>query len=83
MFKEKFLHSSSQRRPLCRCTVYSKKGSCFHQVFGDVVRHCITARHIKFKYEMNRQHKIEKPDDPLKKKYLCLNLDCSVINFDC
>ena len=36
--------------------------------FGDVVRHCKTALHSKFKDEMNRQHKIEKPDDLLKKK---------------
>ena len=65
------------------CTICSKKVSCSHQAFCDVVRHCKTALHIKFKDEMNRQHKIEKPDDLLKKKYLCLNLDCSVINFDC
>ena len=65
------------------CTICSKKVSFSHQAFGDVVRHCKTALHIKFKDEMNRQHKIEKPDDLLKKKYLCLNLDCSVINFDC
>ena len=36
--------------------------------FGGVVRHCKTALHTKFKDEMNRQHKIEKPDDLLKKK---------------
>ena len=50
------------------CTICSKKVSCSHQAFGDVVRHCKTALHIKFKDEMNRQHKIEKPDDLLKKK---------------
>ena len=38
------------------------------QAFCDVVRHCKTAFHIKFKDEINRQHKIEKPDDLLKKK---------------
>ena len=31
---------------------------------------------------MNRQHKIEKLDDLSKKKYLCLNLDCPMINFN-
>ena len=45
------------------CTICSKKVSCSHQAFGDVVRHYKTALHIKFKDEMNRQHKIEKPDD--------------------
>ena len=50
------------------CTICSKKVSFSHQAFGDVVRHCKTALHIKFKDEMNRQHKIEKPDDLLKKK---------------
>ena len=65
------------------CTICSKKVSFSHQTFRDVVGNCKTAFHIKFKDEMNRQHKIEKPDDLLKKKYLCLNLDCSVINFDC
>ena len=50
------------------CAISSKKVSCSHQAFGDVVRHCKTALHIKFKDEMNRQHKIEKPDDLLKKK---------------
>ena len=50
------------------CTICSKKVSCSHQAFCDVVRHCKTALHIKFKDEMNRQHKIEKPDDLLKKK---------------
>ena len=50
------------------CKICSKKVSCSHQAFGDVVRHCKTALHIKFKDEMNRQHKIEKPDDLLKKK---------------
>ena len=82
--QKKSLHSASQSRPPCVfCTICSKKVSCFHQAFVDVIRHCKTALHIKFKDEMNRQHKIEKPDDLLKKKYLCLNLDCSVINFDC
>ena len=42
------------------CTICSKKVSCSHQAFSDVVRHCKTALHIKFKDEMNRQHKIEK-----------------------
>ena len=50
------------------CTICSKKVSCSHQAFGDVVRHCKTTLQIKFKDEMNRQHKIEKPDDLLKKK---------------
>ena len=50
------------------CTTCSKKVSCSHQAFGDVVRHCKTVLHIKFKDEMSRQHKIEKPDDLLKKK---------------
>ena len=50
------------------CTICSKKVSCCHQAIGDVVRHCKTARHIKFKDEMNRQRKIEKTDDLFKKK---------------
>ena len=50
------------------CTICSKKVSCSHQAFGDIVRYCETVIHIKFKDEMNRQHKIEKPDDLLKKK---------------
>ena len=49
-------------------TICSKKVSCSHQALGDVVRHCKTALHIKSKDQMNRQHKIEKPDDLLKKK---------------
>ena len=50
------------------CTICSNKVSCSHQAFGGVVRHCTTALHSKFKDEMNRQHKIEKPDDLSKKK---------------
>ena len=41
------------------CTICSKKVSCSQQAFDDVVRHCKTALHIKFKDEMNRQLKIE------------------------
>ena len=50
------------------CTICSKKVSCSHKVFGDVVGHCKTALHIKFKDGMNIQHKIEKLDDLSKKK---------------
>ena len=45
------------------CTICSKKVSFSHQAFGDVARHC-----KRLKEEMNRKHKIEKPDDLLKKK---------------
>ena len=48
--------------------LYNLIKECFHQVFGDVVRHCKTALRTKVINEMNRQHKIEKPDDLLKKK---------------
>ena len=50
------------------CTICSKKVGCPHQAFGDVVRHCKTALHIKFKDDINIQHKTEKPDDLLKRK---------------
>ena len=50
------------------CTICSKKVSCSHQAFCNVVQNCKTALHIKFKDQMNRQHKIEKPDDLLKEK---------------
>ena len=50
------------------CTICSKKVSCSYQAFGDVVRHCKAALHIKFKDEINIQHKTEKPDDLLKRK---------------
>ena len=60
--------SQSKKTPVpFFCTICSKKVSCFHQAFGDVVRHCKTVLHIKFNDEMNRQHKIEKHDDLLKK----------------
>ena len=44
------------------CTICSKKVSCSHQALGDLVRHCKTPLHIKFKDQMTRQHKIEKPE---------------------
>ena len=77
MFKEKSLHSVSQRRPQCFfCTICSKKVSCSHQAFGDIVRHCKTALHITFKDKMNRQQ-IEKPGDLLKKKVSLFELSLS------
>ena len=76
--------SQSKKTPMpFLCTICSKKVTCSHQAFGDLVRYCKTALHIKFKDEMNRQQKIQKPGDLLKKKYLCLNLDCPMINFNC
>ena len=59
------------------CTIFSKKVSCSHQAFGDVFRHCKTPLQIKFKDEMNRQHKIEKPNDLLKKKVFLFELRLS------
>ena len=61
--------SQSKKTPsLFSWTICSKKVSCSHQAFGDVVRHCKTALHIKFRDEMDRQEKIEKPDDLSKKE---------------
>ena len=45
--QRKILDSASQRRPPCLfCTICSKKVSCSHQAFCDVVRHCKTALNI-------------------------------------
>ena len=68
MVKANSLHSSKKDPHGCFCTICSKKVSCSHQAFGDVARHFKTVIHIKFKDEMNRQHKIENPGDLLKKK---------------
>ena len=78
MVKKKSLHLASRRRPPCVfCTICSKKDTCSHQTFGGVVRHCKTVLHIKFNDEMSRQHKIEKPDDLLKKKVSLLEFRLS------
>ena len=78
MVKEKSLHLAVEEDPHAFfCTICSKKDSCSHQTFGDVVRHCKTVLHIKFNDEMSRQHKIEKPDDLLKKKVSLLEFRLS------
>ena len=76
-FRCKFVKKQSKKNPYIQpvkedphaffCTICSKKVKCSHQAFGDVVRHCKTALRIKFKDEMNRQRKIEKADNVLKK----------------
>ena len=78
MVKQKSLHSACRRRPPCLFLLKELVVvSCSHQAFGDVVRHCKAALHIKFKDEMNRQHKIEKPDDLVKKKLSLLEFRLS------
>ena len=56
---------------------------CSHQAFGHVVRRCKKALRIKFKDQMNRQHKIEKADYLLKMKLSLFQFTLSLINFNC
>ena len=66
--KNPFIQSAAGDPYSFLCTVSSKKVSCSHQAFGDVVRHCKSAMHIKFKNQLNDQKKLERPDETLKKK---------------
>lgn len=50
------------------CTVCSKKVRCSHQAFGDVVRHCKSEMHKKFKNQLNEQQRLKEPDETMKKK---------------